>query len=619
MSSHRGALFHDGRWLALSGPAGTIAAGTREEVLPALAELEEKVEREKLYGAGFISYEAAGAFDPALRTRPPGDFPPLRFNLYRRLEETAPPDRPGRGPLPDWTPSVTEAAYREAIAEIKRRIARGETYQVNYTYRLLAPFRGSVRRLFLRMAAAQGSGAGAFIDDGRYQVASASPELFFRREGDRIATRPMKGTERRGRTPREDSRLRERLRRSGKNRAENLMIVDLLRNDLGRVAETGSVRAGPLFEVEKYPTLFQMTSAVTARSSASLREIITALFPCGSVTGAPKPSTMGIIAELETTPRKIYTGAIGLVSPGRRAVFLVAIRTLLLDRETGTAEYGVGGGIVWDSRPGAEFRESRLKSRIVSDPLPDFSLLETIAWTPEEGYTLLDRHLERLKNSAAHFGFPVDLARVRRRLLRQARRLPARPHPRKVRLLLGPDGALSCRAAPFRPEPEPLRIAFARSPVARRDPFLRHKTTRREVYERARAGREGFDEVILWNRAGEVTEATASNIVIGKEGELVTPPLSAGLLPGTFRAQLLEEGKIREDRITRKELEGTNQIYLINSVRGWRRAVLEAAGGGRGSRRRPRRPRPSGGSAPPRKEGRSPGSRPGGPGRRNPR
>ncbi len=594
MSSREEVLFHDGRWLALSRPAGTIEARTRGEVLPALAEIEERVERDGVYGAGFISYESAPAFDPALRTRAPDGFPLLRFGLYRRLEETGPPKASGRDDFPAWTPSVGEAAYRRAIAVIREQIARGETYQVNYTYRLTAPFPGDGRGIFARMAGGQGAAAGAFIDAGRYQVCSASPELFFRREGLRIVTRPMKGTERRGRTAGEDSRLAGRLRRSAKNRAENLMIVDLLRNDLGKIAAAGTVETGPLFEIETYPTLFQMTSTVSARTRASLPEILSALFPCGSVTGAPKPSTMGIIADLETTPRRVYTGAIGLVSPGRRALFLVAIRTLLIDRERETAEYGVGGGIVWDSRAGAEYAESRLKARIVTGGREGFSLLETIGWTPGEGYVLLERHLERLEGSARHFGFPFDSARVRRRLRAQAAGLTGAPH--KVRLLLGPDGSLLCSARPLpsRPNRKPLRVAFALSPVDSRDPFLRHKSTRREVYENARAGRAGFDEVILFNERGEVTEAAASNIVIRSGGELITPPLSSGLLPGTMRAELLESGEIRERVIRREELAGAEEIYLINSVRGRRRAVLEEPASDPGNRLRPQRPRPSG-------------------------
>jgi len=593
MSSREEVIFRDGGWLTLGGPAGTVEARTRGEVLPALAEVEARVERDKLHAAGFIGYEAAGAFDPALRTRPPEGFPLLRFGFYRRLRETAPPQASGRDAFPDWTPSVSETEYRRAVAAVREKIARGETYQVNYTYRLFAPFTGEGRDLFARMAGGQG-GTGAFLDFGRCQVASASPELFFRREGERIVTRPMKGTARRGRTGREDARLARRLAGSVKDRAENLMIVDLLRNDLGRIAETGSVAAGPLFEIESYPTLFQMTSTVTARTRASLPGILSALFPCGSVTGAPKPSTMGIIADLETTPRRVYTGAVGLVSPGGRALFLVAIRTLLIDREAGRAEYGVGGGIVWDSRAGAEYAESRLKARIVAGDRPAFSLLETLGWTPEGGYSLLDRHLERMGKSARHFRFPFDPARARRLLGKRARSFP--PGPRLVRLLLGPDGALSCSDFPLpaRADPGPLRVAFALSPVDSGDSFLRHKTTRREIYEAARKERPGFDEVILYNERGEVTEATASNIVIGKNGELFTPPLFSGLLPGTLRAELVAGGELRERVILREELAGAEAIFLINSVRGRRRAVLIEPASGPGNRPRPQRPKPSG-------------------------
>lgn len=563
------------QWLQFTDARHVIEARRPEEVLPALQAIEQRLERESLHAAGFLSYEAAPAFDPAFRTRPPGDFPLLWFGLFPPPRAVEIDSLPEAGySLGDWHPSVAWPAYEAAIARIKDYIARGETYQVNYTLRLRTSFEGDALSFFRDLAGAQPAATGAFVDTGRFAICSASPELFFRLDGERILARPMKGTAARGRTLAEDREQAAWLQASEKNRAENVMIVDMLRNDLGRIAAIGSVQAPRLFEVERYPTLWQMTSTVSASTNASLTRILAALFPCASITGAPKVRTMGIIAELEPEPRRVYTGCIGFIAPGRVAQFNVAIRTVLVDRQAGQAEYGLGGGVVWDSSARDEYAECQTKARLLTHRPHDFSLLEALLWTPQEGFFLLSHHFKRLSESAGYFGFPLDAALLQAQLDELAASLPPEPH--KVRLALARDGRTSLEADALAaiPKPEPARLRLAAAPVDSSDVFLYHKTTHRRAYEAALAGCGDCDDVLLWNERGEVTETDTANVVVELDGQMVTPPLSSGLLPGVFRSWLLEEGQVRERVVKVSEAGKCDRIFLVNSIRKWREAVL---------------------------------------------
>ncbi|HXT21747.1 MAG TPA: aminotransferase class IV, partial [Thermoanaerobaculia bacterium] len=330
----------------------------------------------------------------------------------------------------------------------------------------------------------------------------------------------------------------------------------------------------------RYDTVWQLTSTVVARSDAPLSSLFAALFPSASVTGAPKASTMGLIAELEGEPRGVYTGAIGWAGPHGRARFNVAIRTVWIDRERGIAEYGTGGGVTWDSRADAELAEAGLKARVLAARPRTFRLLETMRWSPR-GYFLLAEHLARLAASARHFGFHWSESRVRAALEDLARTLSPRPH--RVRLLVARDGAVAVEAEPLQPTPRlaegrrvPLRVALAPTPVDAADPLLFHKTTERTIYEAARAALPGCDDALLWNRDGELTESTVANLVLRLDGELVTPPLSSGLLPGTFRARLLARGRLVERVVRREDLARATGLWLVNSVRGWMPAELVA-------------------------------------------
>jgi para-aminobenzoate synthetase / 4-amino-4-deoxychorismate lyase len=572
-----------GRWLQLVHPREVVQARRLEEVVLGLGRVEAAVALGGVYAAGFVSYEAAPAFDDKLVVHPNSEFPLLWFGLYERAEEIELP-RPAPGAdssAIDWRASVEREEFPRELARIKALIRSGDTYQVNYTYRLTARYTGDLWGLFLRLVAAQEAPYGAFVDTGEWIVCSASPELFFDLQGAHIECRPMKGTAARGRTEAEDLARAQALQASEKERAENIMIVDMVRNDLGRVAQTGSVNVARLFEVERYPTIWQMTSTVEARTQAGLCEIFRALFPPASVTGAPKVRTMQIIAGLETLPRRLYTGTIGFLAPGGRTQFNVAIRTLLANRRTGWAEYGVGSGITWDSDPESEWQECRAKARILSAPLLAFNLLETMRWTPEEGYFLLERHLDRLQQSARYFGFRMVLPELRRELEQVASGFGRARH--KIRLLVTKEGRVSVEAAPLpKPEDRPQRVALARTPVDSADPFLYHKTTNRRVYEAARAACPGVDDVLLFNERGEITESTVANVAVLIEGKLYTPPVSCGLLAGTLRAHLVEQSELIERPVTVDDVLQSRGVFVMNSVRGKYRVDVVEAGGAHG-------------------------------------
>ena len=606
-------LKEDGKWLHFSEPHHIIIAEKLEEVLPALREIERRVRASGYYAAGFLSYEAASAFEPALRTRAErrsktGDeaqdagFPFLWFGLYSEPHVITLPKTVQPKEKLNWEPTIDRETYNAAIAQIKDHIAEGRTYQVNYTVRLRSEFTGNAWNFFLHLVRGQNNHA-AFIDTGRYVISSASPELFFQLDGETITGRPMKGTTRRGRTTLEDQEQAQWLHESEKNRAENVMIVDMIRNDLGRIARVGSVKVPELFTVEKYPTLWQMTSTVTARTNASLTEIFTALFPCASITGAPKVSTMRIIAELETTPRRVYTGSIGYIAPNRKAKFNVAIRTALIDRETKTAEYGVGGGIVWDSTSADEYSEALLKARVLTEQTQTFSLLETMLWTPAEGFFLKEKHIARLLDSASYFDFPVS---SQLRWLNRQRGLDtdfvhsttaavSKPplsneiietylnkissqftSPQRVRVILDKNGKLNYESKLFQPSEDhpPLKVCLAKEPIHSGNIFLYHKTTQRGVYESARKDFPDYDDVLLYNEKGELTEFTIGNLVVELDGKFFTPPLTCGVLPGTFRAHLLETGQVLERTLRIQQLKDCTEVFRVNSVRKWQKVRI---------------------------------------------
>ncbi|MCL7487010.1 MAG: chorismate-binding protein [Desulfobulbaceae bacterium] len=478
--------------------------------------------------------------------------------------------------------SIDKVEYLRAVDWIKEYIVAGDTYQVNYTMKLQFGFKGALSSLYGSLRRNQAVSYGAWIRRGGRDIMSFSPELFFRSDINHITVRPMKGTMKRGRTLDEDVRQRRSLRDDLKNRSENVMIVDLLRNDLGRLLHvTGGGRVQPrsLFDVEVYDTLLQLTSTIdgipTGGPMPGLRDIIPALFPCGSVTGAPKIRTMEIIHELEKEPRGIYCGAIGYSGP-RGSVFNVPIRTVVMEGSRG--EMGIGSGIVFDSDPEAEWQESLLKAGFLTRPQADFQLIETLLWRPESGYWLLSEHLERLADSATYFLFAFDRERVVGRLHGQESLFSG---PTRVRLLLHRDGSVRITAAELdydvRPSLKPAAVAgplpkvvISATPTDPDNVHLYHKTTQRTLYddERQSALEKRYHEVLFINRKGEVAEGSISNIFIAGEDRLLTPPVRCGLLPGTFRRHLLDLGMAAECILTREDLRRAGAVYIGNSVRG---------------------------------------------------
>ena len=455
------------------------------------------------------------------------------------------------------TPSCSVEEHRDALRRIAAWIEAGDCYQVNFTYALSFNWWGHPLALYAALRARQPVRHGGLLRTRDQTVLSLSPELFLAREGERVWVRPMKGT-----APRATDA--EHLRLSSKNRAENLMIVDLLRNDLGKVAETGSVQVESLFEIEDYPTVWQMVSQVGAKvAGKDAADLLAAMFPCGSVTGAPKLRAMQIIDALETLPRGLYTGAFGLVRPGGDFCLNVPIRTLELDCD-GRGKMGVGSGVVADSDPDAEWRECVLKAEFLSDFDPGLLLIETLR--RENGvYPRLDGHLQRLASSATWLGFICDRADVERQL----HALP-NAGTERVRLALDKQGRVDLRATPLDPEPQITRFALlAQERIDAHHPLRRHKTSFRAPYDRALASLAGnpslFDCVFL-NQEGEVVEGARSNVFVERDGQLLTPPLSSGALPGVLRAELLAAGRAIEASLTLADL--SSGFWMGNALRG---------------------------------------------------
>lgn len=566
--------FHD--------PAWTATAWELAEVTPLLG-AAEAWRRDGHWLVLALAYEAAPAFDSRLETHAPGDTPLAFVAAYPAPSE--PPARPaatGDFAIAPWRPLVSRRRYDAALGTIRDNIRQGEVYQVNYTMPLASRLRGDPSAWFEGLARHQAAGFCCRLDLGRHKVLSFSPELFFRRTGELVVVRPMKGTMARGRTLAEDARQAAALAACPKNRAENRMITDLLRNDLGRVARPGSVAVPACFEVSRLATAWQMTSTVTARvpGDVGLPGLLGALFPCGSITGAPKRSAMRLIRQLEAGPRGFYTGTFGHVAPDGDCLFSVAIRTVVCDADTGACRFGVGGGVTYDSDARDEYEECRIKAAFLYTPPEPFELLETLRLA-DGRFAFLPEHLARLARSAAYFGFRHDAATVSAALEAVAVACPGQR--RRVRLLLCRDGAVRTEQFPLgNRQPGPARLGWADTPVEASDAALFHKTTRRARYDRALAARPECDDVLLINTAGQVTESCRANLVAAIDGRLLTPALGCGLLPGTLRERLLAKGVVAEAELTPADLARATRLWLVNSVRLWTPAVLvgEAPTGG---------------------------------------
>ena len=576
-------------------PVRVLTATTLEEIPAIFAGIDEAIAAGQ-YVAGYFAYECGYHFERCGDvTLAPQEMPLAWFGVYEApavfdhatgcfLEPHATPEYPARAgagakPLAERVElGISKAEYVASILKIKEYIAGGETYQVNFTDGISLRTEASAAEIFESLSRHHSAAYSAMMHIAGHHVLSFSPELFFKVDGRKIETRPMKGTMRRGLDTAEDAEAERRLQSDAKNRSEHIMIVDLLRNDLGRVCTMGSVRTENLFAIERYETLLQMISTVTGtlRPEVKWYEIFRSMFPSGSITGAPKIRTMQIIRELEKQPRGVYTGAIGFISPDHQAQFNVAIRTLVM--KDGVARMGVGGGIVAESDPEDEHRECLLKAAFLTRTRHDLQLIETMFW--EKEFQRLSLHMERLESSALYFDFAFDRAAVLSRLQELADSFKP-DERRRVRLLLSAEGSVTLESVVLTEELS-LGLAKLSSECANSaDVFLRHKTTHRALYDQqfAAARAEGFDEVIFTNERGEITEGAISNIFIEKNGRLLTPPLSCGVLPGIFRRHLLEtRADVSERVLTIDDLKAADAVYLCNSLRGMHRVQALSLG-----------------------------------------
>ena len=547
-------------------PAEVVEARSPDEVRPALERLRER------HAAGFIGYEAGHALErklgPLARTSVEGDPPLLWFGLFEGWEEAPPLLDPAGAWAARPRPLVSRETYVVAAARVREHILAGDVYQANLTFQAEVRTAGHPLALYAALKERAGARWGGVVFTGEHWILSLSPELFFKLEGGRATTRPMKGTAPAASDP-------EALRNDPKQRAENLMIVDLLRNDLSRVSKPGSVKVPELFAVETYPTVLQMTSTVVSEVEDGVGpvELLEALFPCGSVTGAPKIRAMEVIDTLEAGPRGVYTGAVGRVAPGGEAAFNVAIRTLTLKRGECVAVMGLGSGIVADSVAGDEWRECLAKGEFVETGR-SFDLIETMRFDAAEGLLELERHLARIKRSADALGFAFDRHDARNEL--QAATFALRAG-RVVRLMLSRSGSIAIEVRPLPRSPEePVEVAVVPLPVEAGDFRLTHKTSDRSFYDEARRAAGAF-EVVFVNPEGFVTEGSFTSIFLKSGGKLLTPPLARGLLPGILRQALLEDGRAAERDLRAEDLAGG---FLIgNAVRGLMRARLRPPAG----------------------------------------
>lgn len=557
-----------------AAPVRIIVAHRRDEVRAALAALRAGI-AEGLDAAGFLAYEAGHALEPRLdrlAARPEG--PLLWFGLFDGWQPipaaevpTLLPD-PAGGHVAPARPTISRAAYGAAFAEVQRLISAGDIYQANLTFQTRLATAGHPLALYAGLRRRARAGHGAVVFTGDRWLLSLSPELFFTLEDGRLTARPMKGTAERGGDPAADAALAADLSADPKQRAENLMIVDLLRNDLTRVAAPGSVAVPALFEVETYPTVHQMTSTVTARIAAGRTavDVIEAIFPCGSITGAPKIRAMEVIDAVEAAPRGAYTGAIGRIDAAGDASLNVAIRTLCL--AGGDATLGLGSGIVADSDVDLEWREALTKGAFAASP-ERFDLIETMAFDPSGGIALLDLHLARLTRSAAALGFACDAGAVRTAILRACSGLDA---PATVRLKLSRSGALAVERRPMPPAATgPVEVTLTPLPVDPADFRLRHKTSARGFYDQARVAAGAF-ETLFVDPHGFLTEGSFTNIFVERDDLLLTPPLARGLLPGVLRASLIAAGRAVEQDLRPDDLNGG--LLIGNARRGLMRVTL---------------------------------------------
>ena len=550
-----------------SNPVRVLSAGLPDEVQPLLDELRS-ANAAGLHVAGFMTYDAGTALLPNLAAE--ANAPLAWFGLFEQFQTfdngVMPPMLPD--PAGSWLsplrPDISRADYNRAFSAVQEYIAAGDIYQANLTFPLSADYAGDPLALYAALRSRAAAGYGGVIWTGERHYLSFSPELFFALKDRRVTTKPMKGTAERHSDAATDAAEAEMLRTDPKQRAENLMIVDLLRNDLSRVCEPGSVAVPELFHVESYPTVHQMTSTVTGLlpENHDAIDVIKALFPCGSITGAPKIRAMQVIGEVETGPRGIYCGSIGRIDANGDAAFNVAIRTFTLCDQTKKLSLGLGSGIVADSDEAAEWAECLAKGDFARVGGYGFDLIETMRFEPAHGIERLELHLERMKESARSLGFEFDRHAVRNQLHAATFHLGSLS---KIRLLLSKGGSVAIEIRPLTDATDVWRVAVVPLPVDNTDFRLRHKTTDRAFYDNARKS-SGTDEILFVDADGFLTEGSITALFVKRGDMLITPPLSRGALPSVLRCELINQGKAIETDIRADEL--LEDFFVGNSVRG---------------------------------------------------
>lgn len=573
---------HSGRTWVFSKPEDILTANTSAEVHTLLQSIDDSL-KSGMFLAGYLGYEAGLDLDKPIAQRRGSSLPLAWFGVYRNFlsfdsevlelgSEGSPQD------IKNLRLNVEKNHHSDCIRKIKEYIASGDVYQVNYTCKLLFEHKRPARHLFARLRRAHPVGYSALINTGKVQIISISPELFLRCSENRILTRPMKGTCRRGRWFEEDTELANCLAVDIKNRAENVMILDLMRNDLGRVCIPGGVCVPRSFHIERYGTLFQMTSDVSGqlRDGTTISELVRTIFPPGSITGAPKIRAMEIINELEHEDRGVYCGCIGMFHPDGNAILNVAIRTIV--QQEGHCEMGVGSGIVWDSDPDAELQEMLLKGQFVQREHTHFQLIETMLYKIGHGYQFLDEHLIRMRQSALYFGWPFQETRIADILAATASKVEAIAHGNaRVRLLLSPDGDFQIGwTEQEAPTGEPARLLLSSRRTDPSDVFLYHKTTMRQAYntDLCEAHKRGYFDLLYLNNRNELTEGAITNIIVEIDGKWYTPPLDCGLLPGTWRQSLLNTGMATERVLALDDLRRATCVCAGNSVCGKQEITL---------------------------------------------
>lgn len=554
--------------LFFSKPEQIISTFHVKEVDKCMQQIESAVQK-GYYAAGFFSYEAADALStPSVNTKKT-KLPLLWFGLFRKAENLTFPDDGMPFNLGKWETTISEKEYEQQFNLIKDGIEKDIISELNFTIPFSADFRGNSYAYYQQLKKAQNAGYSAYLSGEDFDILSVSPELFFEVKNGEIHIRPMKGTIHRGLTYAQDLQQKEWLAKSGKNKYENQLTIAAMTEELSPLVNAETVKQYDTFRIEQYPTLYQMTSAAKAelKNGITTLDIFKTLFPCTSIAGVPKKESMKWIKQVENSSREIYCGSIGYITPEKNAIFNVAIRSVWIDKRESKAHYHAGGAVTKYSKAEEEYTEIITKTKVTTWKQPDFKLLETIAFNGKE-FSLLEKHTERLRKSAAYFDFPFCKDKLVHTL--DAYKKSHTDQSLRVRLTLSSEGSIKLEGSPLiKNKNTSEKVVFAQQPVQQDDVFLYHKTTHRSVYEEAKKTQPDYFDVLLWNMRGEITEFTIGNIVIERDGKFLTPPISCGVLPGTFRESLIEKGILTEQVIHKEDLRPSDKIWLINSVRQW--------------------------------------------------